>query len=160
MEFDLAQIVSQILAFLIMVWILKRYAWQPLLSVMQTRQNKIAEEFSAIESAKKELKSLQEEYKTKLKTIEVEAHSKFQAEIAKASRVAEEIHQKALQDAKETLKRAEEEIGRETIKARNSLKKEMIDLILLSTEKILNEKMKNPAEQKAYISSLLEEAKL
>lgn len=160
MELELSQIVAQILAFLIMVWVLKRYAWQPLLNIMKERSEKIAQEFSTIEKSKNELQQLQEEYRAKIKAIEKEAHAKFQGELGKAQRVAEEIHQQAQAQAQELLHRAEEEIQMELIKAKNTLKKEMVDLIVASTEKILSEKMRDEGQQKAYIATMLEEAKL
>ena len=42
---DTPQVVTQILGFLLMVWILRRYAWGPLIGMLEARREKIAGEF-------------------------------------------------------------------------------------------------------------------
>ena len=42
---DIRQVITQILGFLLMVWILRRYAWGPLMGMLEARREKIAGEF-------------------------------------------------------------------------------------------------------------------
>ena len=66
------QVVTHILGFLIFVWILKKYAWGPLLGLMEERRNKIAGEFKQIEKEKADVAALTNDYQKKLKEIDNE----------------------------------------------------------------------------------------
>ena len=52
MNLEWQQILTHLLGFAIAVWLLKRYAWGPLLSIMEERRNKIVDEFKHIEDEK------------------------------------------------------------------------------------------------------------
>ena len=51
---DIRQVVTQILGFLLMVWILRRYAWGPVMSMLEARREKIAGEFKEADRLKAE----------------------------------------------------------------------------------------------------------
>ena len=53
---DIRQVLTQILGFLLMVWILRRYAWGPLIGMLEARREKIAGDFKAADRAKAEAK--------------------------------------------------------------------------------------------------------
>ncbi len=52
MNIEISQVITQIIGFLITVWLLKRFAWKPLLSMMDERRQKIKDEFQRIEDEK------------------------------------------------------------------------------------------------------------
>lgn len=52
LDLDLGQIIVQIIGFLAMLWILKRYGWKPLLDLLDARRQKIQSEFDSIEEKK------------------------------------------------------------------------------------------------------------
>ena len=68
---DIRQVVTQILGFLLMVWILRRYAWGPLIGMLEARREKIAGEFKEAERLKAEAVVLKARYDAELKTIRV-----------------------------------------------------------------------------------------
>ncbi len=55
---DVPQVLTQILGFLLMVWILRRYAWGPVLGMLEARREKIAGEFREAERPKGEAMGL------------------------------------------------------------------------------------------------------
>ena len=55
MEFELQQVLTHTVGFLITVWVLKRFAWGPLLGMMEERRNKIVGEFQKIEEEKEKV---------------------------------------------------------------------------------------------------------
>lgn len=159
MNLQIGQIVSQIIAFLIMIWVLKRFAWKPLLKVMEDRKQKIHDEFSAIEKEKEQVQNLKNTYVQKLREIDVVAKAKMQEEIEKARIISKEIEEDAHQQAKLMIKKAKENIESEMADAKLHLKHEIVNLTLAATEKILESGLDRD-KYKKLIASRLEEMQL
>lgn len=157
MELALGQIFSQIVGFLIMIWILKKFAWKPLLSVLEERKEKIASEFAEIKKQEDTLKGLQQELREKMKALNATAEERLNVELEKAKRMSEQIRKDAEISSKEFLVNAKEEMRLEVIKAKNALKNEMVDLVVDSTEKILKEKIKNDEVNRRFIEERLQQ---
>ncbi|MGZ3633771.1 MAG: F0F1 ATP synthase subunit B family protein, partial [Parachlamydiaceae bacterium] len=62
MKIQIGQVISQIIAFLLMLWILSRYAWKPILNTMEERRHKIQSDSDAIEDQRKQAEALLAEY--------------------------------------------------------------------------------------------------
>jgi F-type H+-transporting ATPase subunit b len=159
MELELGQILSQIFAFLIMMMILKKFAWKPILSVLDARQQRIAEEFATIEQQKNTLKTLQDEWRFKVKEFDAATEAKYQEELEKAHRIADGIRREAEGNVKGMLQQAKEQMKLEVAKAKNTLKNEMVELVISSTEKMIKQKIANQPELKQLIEEELQESK-
>lgn len=158
MQLEIGQVLTQILAFLIMLWILKRFAWKPLLGIMEERKEKITQEFDLIEQRKQEAEQLNEKYQNKLKALESEAGAKIQDAVDKGRRLAEEIQTEANQQAKEMLRKAKTEIDGEIKKAKGQLKQDVIKISIAATQKILEENL-DDQKQAQLIAKFVEEVK-
>lgn len=145
---DIRQVATQILGFLLMVWILRRYAWGPLLGTLEARREKIAGAFAAAEKQNAEALELKGRYEQEMRGIEAQARQRMQEAIAEGQKVAAEIKAQAHQDANERIERAGDEIAREREKAKEILKEQMIRLSLRSAEKILRHELNDPAQHK------------
>ena len=55
---DLQQVLSQAVSFLLLLWLLRRFAWTPLLTMLDQRRSRIEEEFRRIAQSKEELARL------------------------------------------------------------------------------------------------------
>jgi F-type H+-transporting ATPase subunit b len=145
---DVRQVVTQILGFLLMVWILRRYAWGPLIGMLEARREKIAGEFKEADRLKAEAVELKGRYDAELKTIEAQARQRITEAVAEGQRVAGEIRAQAQKDATARLESAADEILREREKAREVLKEQVISLSMRTAEKILRQKLDDPAQRK------------
>ena len=141
MSLSLQEIVTQALGFLILVWVLKRVFWKPVLASLEGRRSKIEEAFRQIESQRKEIENLRADYESRLAKIEEEARAKLQAAIDEGRKIAREIQEKSREEAKQVLTRSKEDLGLEIAKARIELRREIAELTLLAAEKFLREKM-------------------
>lgn len=141
MSLSIQEILTQALGFLLLVWVMKRIFWKPLLATLESRRAKIEDAFTQIESSKRELEALQVDYKRRIEKIEEEARTKLQAAIEDGRRIAREIQEKAREEAKDALTRNKENLALEIEKARIELRREIAELTLLTTEKFLREKM-------------------
>ena len=141
MSLSLQEILTQALGFLLLVWVLKRLFWKPLLASLEKRRSAIAEGFHQIESQKREMESLRRDYEARIQKIEEEARGKLQAAIDEGRKISREIQEKARDEAKQALTRSKEDLSLEIAKARVELRGEIARLTLLATEKLLREEM-------------------
>lgn len=152
----LAQIFSQIIAFIIFVWILKKFAWKPLIKMLDGRREKIATEFKRIEDQERQLQGLHNEYEAKLRAIDAEARAKIQEAIKDGRRISREITDNARQEAYQILARARQSIELEVARARIELRDDIVDLVLRTTEKLLREHL-DEHKQRELISSFIDD---
>jgi F-type H+-transporting ATPase subunit b len=145
---DIRQVLTQIVGFLIMLWVLRRYAWGPLIGMLETRRQKIASEFQEAERRQAEADKLHAQYEQDLRGVEAKARQRIQEAVAEGQRVAAEIKENAHAEAAARLERAQEDIAREAEKAKEVLKQQMISLSLRSAEKILRQKLDDSAQRK------------
>lgn len=140
-ELHWQQILTHAVGFLLALWVLKRFAWGPLLALMEERRNKIVDEFNEIEAEKENVAKLTADYEAKLKDIDTERRAKIVEAVEEGKKVAAEMKSDAQQDIKEMQTKAKADLEREVAKAKTQLRDEMIALTMSATEKIIHEKL-------------------
>ena len=145
---DVRQVATQILGFLLLLWGLRKWAWGPVLGMLEARRQKIAGEFAEAERRKGEALELKARYEQDLRGIEAQARQRIQQAVAEGQKVAAEIKSQAQADAQQRVARAEDEIAREREKAKEMLNERIISLAVRSAEKILRQKLDEPAQRK------------
>jgi len=145
---DIRQVLTQVVGFLIMVWLLRRFAWGRLLGMLEARRQKIAGEFEEAERRKAEAAELKTRYETELRGIEAQARQRLQEAMAEGQKLAAEIKSQAQADAAHRMQQAADEIAREREKAKEILKEQMIALSVRAAEKILRQKLDDQGQRK------------
>lgn len=159
LNLDISQIIIQIIAFLVMLWVLKRYGWQPLLDILEARRKKIQAEFDSIAAQKEQINQLSIQYVERLKEIDTEVRKKMQEAVAQGQKMSTQIQKEAQMHAQEILQRAKSEMESEIAKAKNQLKNDIVNLVIHVTEKILREKL-DDSNQKELIAKFIGEAQV
>ena len=144
----LAQFVVNILAFLLLLFILKKFAWGSLLKMIDDRRERIASEFASIEQAKQEMAQLKEQYQQHLTRIEEEARAKIQQAIAEGRRISMEIEEDARAHSRQTLEKAKVAIELEVAKARAQLKEQVVDLAIQVTHKVMQQHLDEETDRR------------
>ena len=145
---DVGQVFTQIFGFLVMVWILRRYAWGPLMAKLDERRDAIAGEFNEADRLKAEANELKGKYEAELRTIDAQAREKIQDAVTEGQKVAAEIKSQAQKEAQSRISRAADEIEREREKAKETLKTQVVELSMRTAEKILRQKLDDPTQRK------------
>ena len=145
---NLRLVVTQILGFLVLLWALNKWAFGPLLGMLEARRAKIAGEFAAAERAMAEAQEQKNRFEQELRGIEARARQRLTEAVAEGQKVGAEIRQQAQAEATRRLERAVDEISRENEKAKERIKQQMVDLALRSAEKILRQKLDEPAQRR------------
>ncbi len=137
----LPEIFTQLLAFLVVFWVLKRFAFKPLLQTIDARRKKIEEEFAGIDQKKQSLEGLEKEYRLKLEKIEDQARLRIQEAANVGIALARDIQDKARQDVQKMVERSHAEISQDIAKARLTMRGELVELSALISEKIIRERL-------------------
>ncbi len=149
------QVLTQIVGFLIVLWVLKRFAWKPILSLLEERRQKIKAEFDAAAQRKEEANQLLASYEAKLAEIDAAARAKITEAVSEAQKIAADIKEEARKEGRELVVRSQAEIAREISKAKVQLKEDMVSISLTATEKIISQKLDEPGHRRLideYIS--------
>ena len=156
MNFEWQLLITHSFSFLITLWILKRYAWGPLLGLIDERREKIVGEFETIEREKEKAEALNAEYAAKLREIDSERRAKIVEAVNEGKKIAEEIQASARNEAQEIRRKSKSELERELAKAKVQLKNDMVSLALAATEKLLREKLEE-AQHRKLIGDYIDE---
>lgn len=151
-----AELATHIVAFLLFIFILRKLAFKPLLKVIDERREKIEADFKKAEDLAKESEESRKRYEAQLEKIEVQAREKMQESIEEGKRIATEIQQKAREDAESLLERAKKNAEIDLANARKQLRKDVVDLTIAATEKVLREQVDRAAHTR-HIEKFIDE---
>ena len=153
---DLQQILSQVLSFLVLLWLLRRFAWRPLLTILDRRRAHIEEELRHVAQSKAQLARLQDEYGQRIAKIDEEARVKIQQAILEGKRIAIEVQEQARTQAHAILTKSKETVELELAKAKVTLRDEVAAMTVDAVERILKHKLDDKADRH-LVESVLEE---
>ncbi len=148
------------LSFLIVLLLLKAFAWKPILQMIKTREKTIEESLNSAENAKLEMKQLQ----AKNEQIIAEARAERDLLLKEAKETKERIVKASETEAKEKANKIIEdaylEIENQKNKAISEIKDKVTELSVQIAEKILKNELSSASKQSEYLDSLIKETKL
>ena len=145
------------LVFLVLLYVLKRFAFPIIVKATVDREERIAASLAGAETANREAQALLEENKRLL----AEARSQAQALVAEAKQAAEKERAAAVErthaEQEALLDRAKRDIAAEKDRAVAALRREAVDLSLAAATRLIGERMDSEADRKlvtAYLSTM------
>src|SRR5688572_8099755 len=142
-----------ILTFLVLVTLLAKFAWRPLLQALDSRQELIRKSLDDAQQARQELERLQHESAQIIRQARVDAEAVVAQSRSDAARLREELRQKAKAEAEGIVRNAERQIQLETQRALQQIRHEAVDLSVMIASKILRRNLTREDNEK-----LIEEA--
>jgi F-type H+-transporting ATPase subunit b len=130
-------IISQILAFLILIWALKKYLFGPIGTVLEARQSEVQSTLDRIAADRQAMEQARTDYEQRIASVEAEAREKIQAAIKEAQGMKDEIVGAARTEADRMITRGRAEIEREKTTALAELRTEVADLVVAAAGKVL-----------------------
>ncbi len=143
-----ATIVVEMVGFVLLLLLLKRFLWKPVTDYLDQRQQDIASTYDKVEQTRQEMERLRDEYQQRLANIEAEARAQIQQAIKEAQQVREHILSEARQQAEKMVRDAQETIQHERQKALAEMRAQVVELTLLATSRILQESMDDARHRK------------
>jgi F-type H+-transporting ATPase subunit b len=156
LEINPGLIVWTIISFIILVTILGKYAWKPIIRALGEREDKIRSALDQADRARSEASELLKRNEEGIARAGQEYQNMLRESKAMAEKMKEEIVGKARQQAQQELQRATEEIQRNVDSARQQLLAEVADLAIKAAEKILDESL-DAERQKKMVNSFLDQ---
>ncbi len=148
------------LTFLLVLWVLGKYAWPAILKGLKEREESIQESLDAAKKAREQMAQLKADNE-KLIAEAKEERDEILVEARKIKeKIIEEARGKAAIEADKIVESAREQIKLEKNAAIIELKNIVADYSIQIAEKILREELKDKKKQKEYVSSLLKEFSL
>jgi F-type H+-transporting ATPase subunit b len=136
-DLSAATLIAQIINFLILVAILTKFAYKPLMKALADRQARIADSIEKADQDRVAAEQLKRDYQEQL----AQARTQAQAIVDKATKLAEQAKDEIMQEARaehaRLLKAAREEITREQEKAIAELRNEVVSLSIAAATKII-----------------------
>jgi len=126
-----------IATFLILLWLLAKFAWRPLLDALERRQETIRKSLDDAQQAKQDLERLNAESRKILAEARVQAEHILSQTRSDASRLRDELKQKAQSEAAGVIKNAERQIEMETARAVQQIRNEAVDISIAIASKVL-----------------------
>ena len=156
----LGLILWTLLAFVIVLLILGKYAWKPILKSLNDREKNISDSILSAENMRKEMEKMHSENEALL--------AKAREERSQMMREAKEMRDKMIQDAKEQARSetnkivadAQSVINQQKMAAIVDLKNQVGNLVLEVSEKVLRRELSNKEEQEKYIQQLAQNIEL
>lgn len=131
-----------IVTFLVLLWLLAKFAWRPMLRALEARQEKIKKSLDDAQQAREELERLNQESDQILKKAHAEAESIVSKSHEDARKLGEEIKQKARADAEVIIREAQNRIENETGKALRQIRNEIADMSVMIASKLIQRDFK------------------
>lgn len=146
-----------LIIFLLLLFVLVRYAFPPILGYAEAREKRIQESLDEARRAREETAALLEQQRQEL----AEARQQAQQLIAEGRQAAERVRQELLQQARSEqeslLERARADIDREREKAAESLRRDAVDLALTAAGKLMQRRLDADEDRRLvrqYLSDL------
>ena len=142
-----------ILTFVVLLVLLGKFAWKPLLAALDRRHEMIKDSLDDARKAQQELERLQQESKQIISGARVEAQSILAKTRSEAEKLKGEMRQKAKEEAESIVRNAEKRSQVETEKAISEIRGEVVELSLLVASKLMEKNLSKEDNQ-----SLIEES--
>ena len=144
---DWPHLLAQIASFCIVCFILYRFAYRPVLKMLELRRQQIAQGLANAEQIKTELARTEAQRKEVIVQANVEANKLIEEARAAASRLREQETQKAIAAAEQILVKAREAAGQDYARMLADLKREVGGLVVQATAKVVG-KILTPEDQR------------
>ena len=159
-EFSFGLFFWQLLIFIFLVLLLKKFAWKPILDTVNERESSIKDAMSEADKARNEMAAIQESNQKVLK----EARAEREALLKDARNTGAEIVAQAKTDAKteanKIISQAQEAIQNEKRAAVNELKNQVAQVSLEIAEKVIDTELANKDKQAQLVDKLLKDSSL
>lgn len=143
-----ATLIAQMINFLLLVAILGKFAYKPIMKAMADRQARIAQSMEDAENERASAAELKREYEEQLR----QARTQAQAIVDKAMKLAEQTKDEILEEARtehaRLLKAAQAEIAREREQALAEMRNEVVSLSMAAATKIIEQNLDEKANAK------------
>jgi F-type H+-transporting ATPase subunit b len=149
-----------LIAFLIVFFILRKFAWKPILSSLNQRQKTIADSLETAERVKREMSHLKSENEALLVKAREERGVMLKEAREIKDRIINEAKEQAKVEANRIILEAQQQINAQKMAAITEVKNQVGKMVVEVAEKVLRKELSTSATQEAHIKDLVNEVNL
>jgi len=147
-------VIWTVVTFLILLFILRKFAWGPILSALENRERTIQENVVQAQKTREEAENLLKEYREKLDSIKEDARKIVEEGRARGEKAREELLEKARREYEEQLERAKKEIELARRKAVEEVQGYIVDMTLDMASKVIGRSLSDEDHRKLALETL------
>jgi F-type H+-transporting ATPase subunit b len=159
-EFSIGLFFWQSMIFIGLIFLLRKYAWGPILSAVNERETSIKDALDSAEAARKEMETLQTDNQRILKEARAEKEVMLKEARNTRADLISTAKEEAKAEAEKILVQAQEAIQNEKRAAISELKEQVASIATNIAEKVLQKELESSDKQEQLISQLLEDSDL
>ena len=159
-EFSIGLFFWQTVIFILLIFLLKKYAWKPILDAVNEREEGIKNALLSAEKAKEEMASLQSDNEETLKKARAERDLLLKEAREMKQQLIDEAKNEAQTEAKKIIAQAQTTIQNEKKAAISDLKNQVAILSIDIAEKVLKQKMSDDKTQMNLVKDLVKDVTL
>lgn len=145
---DLKALIFQVVNFAILLWLLKRFAYKPVMRILEARRLKIEESLATAERLESEKTRLEAQRAASLASAEAEA----QAIVAQGKKQASELlavaESRAQAEAERMRQQTRAQLQQEHVALKDAVAREAVSLVARATEKVIDQKLDDKSDAK------------
>lgn len=158
LQIEPGSVIWTIITFLIIVWLIGKYGWKPILNGLKSREEVIRKDLETAKAEREQAAQLLTEYQSTVTGVKKEAAEIIQKAQESAATMIDDARQKSREEAQRERERAQAEIDRATEASKMELRKYVSDLTAQATAKILGRTIDIREHEKLILEALKEEA--
>lgn len=153
---DWQMLIFQILSFLVMVWILNKFVYPWLMKSVDDRKTKIDSDIKSASDSAKKAQDAEKEIQEMLKKARSEANSIIAVAKNESSIMVKSAEEKSIKTADQIINNAHDQIEKDILNAKKSLRNEMLDLVVAATEKVVGKTISKNIDDQLIDESIKE----
>jgi len=154
-EFSFGLFFWQLLIFIFLVMLLKKFAWKPILDIVNQRESSIKQAMSEANKARNEMASIQESNQKVLKEARIEREALLKDAKNTGAKIVAQARTDAKTEANKIIIQAQEAIQNEKRAAVNELKNQVAQISLEIAEKVIDSELDDKDKQSQLVDKLL-----
>lgn len=159
-DFSVGLFFWQVILFVALLWLLKKYAWNFILVSVREREDKIKEGIEAADKAKEMMRQMKEDNEALLAEARQERDTIIKSAREAKEKMISDAKAKANEEGDKIIKNAQEAIKAEKAAAMSDIRKHVAELSVEIAEKILKNELSSNAKQEELIDSAMKDANL
>ena len=159
-EFSLGLFVWQTILFILLILLLKKFAWKPILNAVNEREEGIKNALAEADKARQEMQNINADNERILKEARTERDGMLKEARDIKNNLIEEAKEEAKTQANKLIEQAKTSIQSEKLAAIADLKNQVAELSMNIAEKVVKDELSNKDKQLKLVAQMLKEAKL
>jgi len=155
-DIDTTLAVATVVLFLIFAFVLAKFAWGPLLHMIEEREKSVRHAVESAEKANAEASALLEKHKEMLREAGREREEMIKRAVAESDKLKAELQAKARAESEQIVERAREQIGREKNAAIAELRTQVAEIAMEAAAKIVTSSL-TPETQRKLVDDYIKE---